>query len=66
MVSSSHCCDVEDEGLSIYFCQLHILSFAVNHSEKWGFPDSSFGKEPVCNGEDPGRFPGREDPLEKG
>ena len=31
-----------------------------------GFPDSSFGKESVCNAGDLVRFLGWEDPLEKG
>ena len=25
---------------------------------KWGFPQSSIGKEPACNAEDPGLIPG--------
>ena len=31
-----------------------------------GFPDSSAGKESVCNTGDPGLIPEWEDPLEKG
>ena len=33
---------------------------------KWGFPDSSVGKESAAMQETPVRFLGREDPLEKG
>ena len=31
-----------------------------------GFPDSSVGKESVCNAGEPRLIPGLEDPLEKG
>ena len=31
-----------------------------------GFPDSSDGKESVCNAGDPGSIPGLENPLENG
>lgn len=33
---------------------------------KLGFPDSSIGKESVCNSGDPSSIPGWEDPLERG
>ena len=33
---------------------------------KWGFPDSSAGKESTCSVETPVQFLGGEDPLEKG
>ena len=46
-----------------------LFAYAIKNNwlvKSLGFPDSSVGKESICNAGGPGSIPGREDPMEKG